>query len=187
VAQYPAGWLADRHDRRHVLIGLSVASVAACGATIALSGAGTVAVFLSAGLFGLTTIPIYSVSAAHAHDFAAASERVELSAAHMFLYAIGAIAAPVVASALIAAYGPAAMFALIAAAHVALVGFGLARMGVRPTPALRTAYTYIPRTSFLIGRLLGGSRTPPGTQPPVAPPSGPPPGTPQRRQDGGGD
>jgi hypothetical protein len=58
---------------------------------------------------------------------------------------------------------------------------------VRPTPALRTAYTYIPRTSFLIGRLLGGSRTPPGTQPPVAPPSGPPPGTPQRRQDGGGD
>lgn len=158
LAQYPMGWLADRFDRRHVLIGLSVASVAASLATIAFSGAGTVAVFLSAGLFGLATIPIYSVSAAHAHDFAEPHERVELSAAQMFLYAIGAIAAPLASSALIAAFGPPAMFALIAAAHIALVVFGFARMRARPAPGTRTAYQYIPRTSFIFGRLLGRRR-----------------------------
>jgi MFS family permease len=155
LAQYPMGWLADRYDRRHVLIWLSVASVLACGGTMAFSGAGTVAVFLSAGLFGLTTIPIYSVSAAHAHDFAADEERIELSAAHMFLYAIGATASPLVASALIAAFGPPAMFALIALAHAVLVVYGFARMRARPVPGSRTAYEYIPRTSFIFGRLLG--------------------------------
>ncbi len=158
LAQYPIGWLADRFDRRHVLIGLSVASILSCGLTIGLSGAGTVAVFLAAAFFGLTTIPIYSVSSAHAHDFADPFERVELSAAHMFLYAIGATASPLVASWLIAAYGPAAMFALIALAHVALVGFGLARARARPAPGSRTAYEYVPRTSFLIGRLLGRNK-----------------------------
>jgi MFS family permease len=158
LAQYPMGWLADRFDRRSVLIGLSVASVISCGLTIALSGAGTAAVFLAAAFFGFTTIPIYSVSSAHAHDFAEAHERVELSAAHMFLYAIGATASPLAVSALIAAYGPPAMFALIALAHVALIVFGFARMQARPVPGIRTAYQYIPRTSFLIGRLLGRGR-----------------------------
>ncbi len=158
LAQYPTGWLADRFDRRHVLIWLSVASVLACGGTMAFSGSGTVAVFLSAGLFGLTTIPIYSVSAAHAHDFASDDERIELSAAHMFLYAIGATAAPLVASALIAAFGPWAMFALISLAHLALVIFGVMRMRARPAPGSRTAYQYIPRTSFIFGRLLGRRR-----------------------------
>ena len=154
MAQYPVGWLADKYDRRHVLIWLSVASVAACGLTVAGAQGGVVAIFLAAGFFGFTTFPIYSVSAAHAHDFADQTQRVELSAALMFLYAVGAIASPVIAAALIAGFGPPGMFAFIAASHVALVIFGLIQMRARPTPEDRTAYTYVPRTSFLIGRLL---------------------------------
>lgn len=153
-AQYPVGWAADRFDRRTVLIWLSVASVAACAATVALSGAGAVAVFLAAGFFGFTTMPIYSISTAHAHDFAESHERVELSAALMFLYAVGAIASPIIASVLIEGFGPPGMFAFIAVAHVLLVVFGVIRMRARPAPGTRTAYTYEPRTSFLIGRLL---------------------------------
>lgn len=159
VAQVPVGWLADRYDRRSVLMGLSVAAVAACAATIFLAGMGPVAVFLTAGAFGFTTLPIYSVSTAHAHDFAASHERVELSAAHMFLYAVGAIASPLAASLVIAWLGPAAMFLMIALSHLALIGFGIVRMRARPAAgAVRTAYTYEPRTSFLIGRLLGMGR-----------------------------
>ena len=155
IAQYPVGWLADRFDRRAVLIWLSVASVGACGLTVVLNGAGAVAVFLAAGFFGLTTFPIYSVSTAHAHDRAEPLERVELSAALMFLYGVGAIASPLVASVLIAWFGPPGMFAFIALAHVALVVFGLWRSVVGPQSAARTGYVYVPRTSYLIGRLLG--------------------------------
>ncbi len=154
LAQIPVGWLADTFDRRVVLIWLSVASVLACGLTVFSAGAGDIAVFLAAGVFGFTTFPIYSVSAAHAHDFAEQHERVELSAALMFLYAVGAIASPLVASVLIAAFGPSGMFAFIAVAHAVLVIFGIVRMRTRPAPTARTGYIYVPRTSFLIGKLL---------------------------------
>jgi MFS family permease len=159
LAQYPVGWLADRFDRRLVLIWLSVASVASCALTVWMGGLGsTAAIFLAAVLFGATTMPIYSVSVAHGHDFAEQSERVELSAAQLFLYAIGAIASPVAAAAIIARYGPPGMFWMIAAAHLVLVLFGLYRMLRGRRPGERTPYEYVPRTSFLIGRLLRRGR-----------------------------
>lgn len=154
LAQYPVGWLADRFDRRVVLIWLSVASTLACALTVVGAQGGVVAIFLAAGFFGFTTFPIYSVSAAHAHDFAEQTQRVELSASLMFLYAVGAIASPVIAAALIGTFGPPGMFGFIALSHILLVLFGLVRMRARPAPEDRTAYTYVPRTSFLIGLLL---------------------------------
>ncbi|WP_298296837.1 MFS transporter [uncultured Litoreibacter sp.] len=154
IAQYPAGWAADKYDRRWVLIWLSGVSMLACGATVGLAGGGTQAVMFSAFLFGFTTFPIFSVAAAHAHDFATSEQRVELSAALMFFYAIGAIASPLVASSLIDAFGPEALFILISAGHGLLIVFGLSRMKVRRTVDDRTPYAYTPRTSFTIGRLL---------------------------------
>lgn len=158
VAQLPVGWAADKFDRRTVLIGLSVMAIACCIASILLAGQGAWANYLTIAAFGFSTLPIYSVATAHAHDFAASIERVELSAALMFLYAVGAIASPYLASVIIEQFGPAAMFVMIIVAHVLLIVFGLARMRVRPSPGSRTAYTYEPRTSFLIGRLLGRAR-----------------------------
>ncbi|MBO6854367.1 MAG: MFS transporter [Marivivens sp.] len=158
VAQYPVGWLADKYDRRWVLIGLSVAAVLSSAFTIATAQAGETAVMIAATIFGFTTFPIYSVCAAHAHDFATSEQRVELSAALMFFYAVGAIAAPYATSALIEAFGPSALFLVISAGHVLLIAFGLTRMRARPTATDKTPYVYAPRTSFLIGRLMRGSR-----------------------------
>ena len=112
----------------------------------------------SAAFFGFTTFPVYSVAAAHAHDFASSEERVELSAALMFFYASGAIAAPWLTSRLIDTFGPSALFLFISCGHIALIVFGLSRMRVRDTREDRTKYVYAPRTSFTIGRLLGKSR-----------------------------
>ena len=94
----------------------------------------------------------------HAHDFADSSQRVELSAALMFFFALGAIAAPLAASKLMDAFGPGAMFLMIAVGHGTLAVYGLIRMGRRPTLSIRTPYTYTPRTSFLIGRLTKSNR-----------------------------
>ena len=160
LAQYPVGWLADKYDRRWVLIWLSVAAIVSSTMTVYAAGLGTLGIMTAAGFFGLTTFPIYSVAAAHAHDFASNQERVELSAALMFHFALGAIAAPFVASWLIDSFGPRALFWMIAAGHFLLVIFGLSRMRVRPTPAERTRYTYSPRTSFTIGRLMSKIRAP---------------------------
>ncbi len=158
LAQYPAGWLADRYDRRWVLIGLSLAAILSCATTIMVNQNGTLIIMLTAFFFGFTTFPIFSVSAAHAHDFAKSSERVELSAALMFLFAVGAIASPTIASFLINAYGPSALFVFLAIGHGILIIFGLGRMRVRETLRRRTAYVYMPRSSFTIGRLLRRQR-----------------------------
>ncbi|MEL7165728.1 MAG: MFS transporter [Pseudomonadota bacterium] len=159
LAQYPVGWLADRYDRRWVLIWLSAAAMFSCAVSATVSQSVT-GIMFSAGLFGLTTFPIYSVAAAHAHDFAKTDERIALSAALMFYYALGAIAAPLVASLLIDLFGPAALFAMIALGHGALILYGLRRMRTRASPTERTRYVYAPRTTFVIGRLLGRSREP---------------------------
>jgi MFS family permease len=148
VAQIPVGWLADRIDRRSVLVGMSILGALSCLGTALSPMGGMTAIFAASAFFGLATMPIYSTP----------MERVELSAALMFLYAVGAIASPLLASLLTETFGPAAMFAMIAFAHLALVVFGFVRMGARAAPGPRTAYTYEPRTSFLIGRLLGRSR-----------------------------
>ena len=154
LAQYPIGWFADKYDRRWVLIWLSLAAIVSSMLSTSISYNNTLGIFLIAFGFGFTTFPIYSVAAAHAHDFASLDERVELSASLLFYYAIGAIAAPLFASFLMDSFGPNAMFVLIAFAHLLLVIFGVARMRVRPTVSERTPYVYMPRTSFLIGRLL---------------------------------
>ncbi|MEO9780053.1 MAG: MFS transporter [Sedimentitalea sp.] len=158
LAQYPVGWLADRFDRRWVLIWLSVAAIVSSGLTMGAPGFGQTGVMVSAFIFGATTFPIYSVAAAHAHDFAKSEQRVELSAALMFFFALGAIAAPSVASLLIGLYGPHAMFTMIAVGHVILVVFGLTRMRMRPTSETKTPYVYMPRTSFTVGRLFRRQR-----------------------------
>ncbi|MEO1686927.1 MAG: hypothetical protein AAFU61_03375, partial [Pseudomonadota bacterium] len=83
---------------------------------------------------------------------------VELNAARMFIYGMGAILSPLIATELIQRYGPGAMFAFIAAAHAALAGYGLWRMTRRGAPAERKPYRYLPRTSFVLSRLLGRRR-----------------------------
>ena len=153
VAQFPAGWLADKFDRRHVLIGASLLSVLVCGATALSTDVSPGGAMLMSFLFGVATIPIFSISAAHANDFADADFMAELSADLMFFYGVGAIFSPLLASALIQAYGPGAMFGMIAVAHVGLVVFGLYRMTVRDART-KAPYTYIPRTSFILGRVL---------------------------------
>jgi len=154
LVQLPAGWLADKFDRRWVLIGTSLASILVCATTAMLESPTQTTVFVMGFLFGVFTMPVFSISAAHANDFADPDFVVDLSAALMFLYGIGAIFSPLLASFLIQNYGPGAMFAMISIAHLGLVIFGLFRMTVRDSSDTRSAYTYVPRTSFILGRLL---------------------------------
>ncbi|MBC6436545.1 MAG: MFS transporter [Rhodobacteraceae bacterium] len=154
LMQVPAGRQADRHDRRWVLIWFSGAAILASGGTIALASHGTWAIFAGALLFGAMTFPIYSISASHAHDWAEDHQRVELSAALMFFFAIGAIIAPYASSALITAFGPGALFLFIAGGHMVLLIYGLHRMRRRESAHTRNPYIWIPRTSFQVGRLF---------------------------------
>ena len=158
VSQYPAGWLADKFDRRWVVIALSIAALLSC--TISFFAVGVEQVIIASCLFGFITVPIYSVATAHAHDFASSDERVELSAALLFYFAIGAIASPIVAAMLIQKFGAGAFFAFIAAAHFLLAVIGGLRILLGDIALSKTPYIYSPRTSFMVGRLTKILRDP---------------------------
>lgn len=154
LAQFPVGYFADKFDRRWVLIWISVLSVAVCAALSLYGSATQTTIFALAFAFGVTTFPIYSVSTSHANDFAAPEDRMELSASLLFCYAVGAILSPVIAAWIIENFGSSALFTFIAMAHVFLVIFGIYRMWARPTSNVRVGYSYMPRTSYYIGRLM---------------------------------
>ena len=154
VAQYPIGWLADKFDRRWILIFLSCAAICSSTLTIMISDQGTIAIFLAAFTFGFITFPIYSIASAHANDFAEPKQTVELSAALIFYFAVGAIGSPVLSAKLVELHGPNALFIFIAMAHAILVIVSIARMNVRPTTKVKTRYRYTPRTSFGIAKLI---------------------------------
>ncbi len=154
LAQFPVGWLADKYDRRWVLIALSAGSVVVCGVIAVISSVALWAIFTGAILFGITTFPIFSVSAAHTNDFVGPQDAIEVNASLIFIYGIGAIFSPLVTASLIEKFGPSALFVFMVIAHILLVIFSLSRMRIRPTNVDRTSYAYIPRTSFTIGKLL---------------------------------
>lgn len=155
LAQWPMGWISDKIDRRKVLIVASGLSGVVCFGISAGVGAGNpAAIYASSFAFGFIAFPLYSIAVAHANDFAKPDDIVELNAGLMFFYAVGAMISPLFAAGLIERYGPSSLFVYILTAHMALVIFGLWRMTRRPAPKDRTRYRYLPRTSFLLERLL---------------------------------
>ncbi len=155
LAQTPMGWLADKVDRRKVLIGVALLSVLACiGLSHGIYGESVIALWVGIFVFGFVSFPLYSLSAALANDRAPADFIVELSASLMLFYSLGAIISPFLTALLIEHYGPEAMLYYIASAHAFLLLYGLYRMKVRPTANRKNRYRFMPRTSMIWARLL---------------------------------
>jgi len=158
LAQYPIGWLADKFDRRRLLIVLSFFAIGACVFILTLSNLNATFLMLGTVIFGFFTYPIYSVSAAHANDFIDPDKVVELNASLLFCFGIGAIFSPYFISILIELFGTLSMFAFIALIHFVLVIFGIIREKIGQTPDRKTKYIFTPRTSWKIGGLLRKTR-----------------------------
>lgn len=156
LVQIPAGYITDRYNRRHVLIGFSIASAVVCLITgiSAYSGIQTPLYgFFMAFIFGMVTMPIYSVCATHANDFARVEDLIQLSASLILIYSLGGIASPILSGWLIQHYGPGAMFLFISVIHIVLLMYSLWRMTIRPAFMI-TSYRYVPRTTMFINFFL---------------------------------
>lgn len=131
LALYPVGRLSDRADRRLVLI---VFSAIGALAEVALVLGSSLPYGLVCGLgfaVGATTMVLYTLAVSHANDRAGPDHAVTVSSGILFLYCVGAILAPLVASSLMARYGSSALFVQNAVTHAALAGFALWRIAMR--------------------------------------------------------
>src|SRR5581483_5731946 len=94
LVQWPVGRLADRHDRRYLML---VAIVAVVGAA---------------------ALVLYPLASSHAQDLGGRENAVEVSTGLLLAYTIGAIVGPTTAAWLMGRFGPQALFVHNAAFHV---------------------------------------------------------------------
>jgi len=128
VGQWPFGYVSDRRDRRLVIIVSGIGAVAAAIALAVLPHEQTIVVLALAAVYGCFAMPIYSLSAAHMNDFVEPGGFVEAASGLLLVYAGGAVAGPMIASALMRGVGPKGLFIFTSASHALLVCFAIYRM-----------------------------------------------------------
>ncbi|MCY0096520.1 MFS transporter [Hoeflea ulvae] len=130
VMQIPAGRMSDRMDRRYVLAGLS-AIAGISGLAITMVKPSSIAVLFGLiSLYGAMSYTLYSIIVAHANDYAASDQFVTVSGGLLLLYGIGTIVGPLLGG-LVMAYDPYMLFAVTAAAHIAVAIYALYRSRMR--------------------------------------------------------
>jgi MFS family permease len=141
LAQWPAGRLSDRIDRRLVLLALLIGA-AATGVALWLIAATGLPMLAFGFLFGALTLPTYSLAAAHAYDKTAAADMVPTAATVLLANSVGAAIGPLLATAAITPEGPRRLFLFIAATQALLAAYVFYRTRVQapPQPVDKTGF-----------------------------------------------
>lgn len=149
LLQWPAGYLSDRIDRRRVLLGMAVFAALSAILLASVPSGYPGSILALAALFGSGSIPIYAVSVAHANDFTRREDAVDVSSGLLLSYSIGAVIGPLLASALMAGFGPASLFIYTALMHILFAAFVVFRIRERtaPPPQSRDDFIAVPKTS----------------------------------------
>lgn len=145
ILQMPLGWLSDRFDRRRVMLFATAGASLAGVVLAAFSGTTEIIAYGTALLFGAFAMPLYSLSAAHANDFAKPDQYATVAAGLLFTFAIGAAMGPALGSLAVGYLGPPGLFVYIAVAHASLIVYALIRMAVRPTVPREERTRYKPQ------------------------------------------
>ncbi|MCW9059425.1 MAG: MFS transporter [Gammaproteobacteria bacterium] len=114
LLQWPLGHLSDNHDRRMVMLGVSLAGGLAATAVFLLVKLHPNLSFMAAVLFGGCAFSIYSLSVAHANDHANVDHVMEVSRGLLLLSGIGASLGPILAGLLMGWAGAGSLMAYFA-------------------------------------------------------------------------
>lgn len=87
MVQYPLGWMSDHTDRRNVVIAISLVSAAV--ALWLLLDASPVVIVIGFAIIAGSTLPVYSILAAHANDQLSPAQIVPASGTMAFLLQFG--------------------------------------------------------------------------------------------------
>lgn len=131
VSQFPIGWVSDKFDRRWVIVSMSLAGAISIGLILVL---GLIHSYVLIGLvtvFGIFTIPVYSLVIAHANDHLAKDQVLGASGRLVLLYGAGSILGPLLVGQIMRNEGPNGFPAYLAAVYGGLALFAAGRMLLR--------------------------------------------------------
>lgn len=127
VFQFPLGRLSDRLDRRLVMTVAGAVGVVVATLAIGLSSTQASVVFALAFCLGGVIYPAYSLSVAHANDYADAADFVKVSGGLLIVYGFGTMIGPLLAAWLMEAQGPMGIFIATGSAHALFAAYALWR------------------------------------------------------------
>lgn len=132
IAQFPAGRLSDRTDRRYVLAGLSLLAAIAGLLVVLLHPFDATHLIPLVIFYGAVANTLYPIAVAHANDHASPEDFVKVSGGLLLLFGIGTIIGPTVAGPVMTHYGPHYLFIVTAWAHLTITVYAILRTRMRP-------------------------------------------------------
>jgi MFS family permease len=132
LVQWPVGRLADRSDRRYIMLGAILIALAAQAALIWFAKSDTWVLVALAAVFGASALLLYPLSSSHSQDLGGRENAVEVSTGLLLAYTIGAIVGPTTAAWMMTWMGPEALFIHNGAIHIVFVIFIVWRLWQRP-------------------------------------------------------
>jgi MFS family permease len=165
ATQWPAGLISDRVDRRLVVAVLGLISVGACFALYLSAGhvSWLVTVALAA-LWGGGALSFYSVSASHATDRSEPGDIAQVMSGMLFVWAAASVVGPVVTGSVAdTQLGQPGVFAVVAAAYLALAIANMWRLASVPLPRAMRRARFLPvgATSVVQGEVAAPPAAPP--------------------------
>ncbi|MEK9677703.1 MAG: MFS transporter [Rhodospirillaceae bacterium] len=129
LAQYPVGWVSDKYDRRKMLIWLSAMAAVFSVIIALLSGKHPELMGVLMFFYGATSFCIYPLVITYAFDRTNKEEFVEVGAAVLMAYGVGAFAGPLLAP-LASFWGEMSLvFLIVGLSYTGVFGFALYRSG----------------------------------------------------------
>ncbi|HMK87375.1 MAG TPA: MFS transporter [Steroidobacteraceae bacterium] len=129
VLQWPIGYLSDKIDRLHTLIGLGAGILAVAAALLGLERHMMfILTGVLFGIFGGLAESLYAVGVAHANDRAVKADYVALSSTLLFVWALGAAIGPTTGTYAIELIAPRAFFGYVIVLTLAFTLFALWRL-----------------------------------------------------------
>jgi len=156
LTTWPLGWLSDRMDRRHVIMG-----TAAMAASILLALIHFVPVtvptwllFVYVAIFGGSVIPTYSIVTAHVNDMVRPGEFVAAAGGLLILLGAGAAVGPVIAGAAMTEFGRMGLVYVFVVAQLLMAIWGAYRSLRRAAPPTGSKEAFVPEPTVPVGTRL---------------------------------
>lgn len=159
ITTWPLGWMSDRMDRRHVIIGAS-----AMAATILLALIHFVPltvpvwlVFIYVAIFGGSVIPTYSIVTAHVNDMVRPGEFVAAAGGLLILLGVGAVIGPIVSGFAMTMFGRLGLLYIFIVAQALMAIWGAYRSLQRAAPATADKESFVMEPAVPVGTQLEAS------------------------------
>jgi MFS family permease len=159
VTTWPIGWLSDRMDRRHVIIGAAAMAAAILLALIHFvpPTVPTWLVFIYVAIFGGSVIPTYSIVTAHVNDMVRPGEFVAAAGGLLILQGVGAVIGPVISGLAMTGYGRIGLLYVVIVAQVLMAIWGAYRSLMRASPPTEAKEQFVLEPTIPVGTRLEAS------------------------------